>query len=59
MPPQITKVNQDLFISYSRKDKIFVQRLCGALAGFKQTIWVDFEDILPTEEWLRKNILWN
>ncbi len=54
MSPPTLKVNQDVFVSYSRRDKVFVQRLCGALAGFKQTVWVDFEDILPTEEWLLK-----
>lgn len=42
----------DVFISYSRKDKAFVQRLHGALAQKGKDVWVDWEDIPPTAEWL-------
>ncbi len=38
------------FISYSRKDKQFVQKLHEALSQEKN-IWVDWEDIPPTAEW--------
>lgn len=41
----------DVFISYSRKDKEFVQRLHAALLAQKRETWVDWQDILPTEKW--------
>ena len=41
----------DAFISYSRKDKQFVQKLHEALSQEKRDIWVDWEDIPPTAEW--------
>lgn len=44
----------DVFISYSRKDKEFVQRLHGALARRSKDVWVDWEDIPPTAEWLNE-----
>jgi WD40 repeat protein len=40
------------FISYSRADRAFVQRLHEALTGHGMSVWVDFEDIPPTAEWL-------
>lgn len=39
-----------LFFSYSRKDKVFVKKLCAALAA-EYEIWVDWEDIPPAVEW--------
>ncbi|HNA90213.1 MAG TPA: toll/interleukin-1 receptor domain-containing protein [Anaerolineales bacterium] len=42
------------FISYSRKDKIFVQKLQKALTDEKRDVWVDWEDIPPTAKWLRE-----
>jgi hypothetical protein len=42
------------FISYSRKDKSFVQKLQQALADQKRDVWVDWEDIPPTAQWLRE-----
>lgn len=42
------------FISYSRKDKSFVQKLQQALANQKRDVWVDWEDIPPTAQWLRE-----
>ena len=42
------------FISYSRKDKAFVQKLQQALAEQKRDVWVDWEDIPPTAQWLRE-----
>jgi|SRR5262245_42036883 len=41
----------DLFISYSRKDKDFVQRLAQALLAHKREAWVDWKDIPLTAEW--------
>jgi len=43
----------DVFISYSRKDKAFVQRLDAALQERKREAWVDWEGIRPTEEFMR------
>lgn len=41
----------DVFISYSRKDKPFVQVLHQALAESKYDAWVDWEDIPITADW--------
>ena len=41
----------DVFISYSRKDKAFVQVLNQALANSKYDAWVDWEDIPLTADW--------
>ena len=42
----------DIFISYSRKDKGFVQQLHAVLASQKRDIWVDWEDIPLTADWM-------
>lgn len=42
----------DVFISYSRKDKEFVQRLDEALKRRDREAWVDWEGIRPTEEFM-------
>ncbi|MCU7930234.1 MAG: TIR domain-containing protein [Candidatus Thiodiazotropha sp. (ex Codakia rugifera)] len=42
----------DAFISYSRKDQVFVKKLSDTLALKKQEIWVDWQGIPPTAEWL-------
>jgi len=44
---------QEIFISYSRKDKDFVRRLDEALKSRGWEAWVDWEDIRPTEEWMQ------
>jgi hypothetical protein len=41
-----------LFVSYSRKDRSFVERLSEALKASGQDIWVDLQDIRPSEDWL-------
>jgi hypothetical protein len=41
----------DVFISYSRKDKEFVEKLVKALEDKKRDVWVDFEDIPFASEW--------
>ncbi|HEY5777813.1 MAG TPA: TIR domain-containing protein [Terrimicrobiaceae bacterium] len=43
----------DVFISYSRKDKEFVQQLDEALKRRGREAWVDWEGIRPTEEFMR------
>ena len=43
---------QEVFISYSRKDE-FVRRLDEELKRRDREAWVDWEDIRPTEEWMR------
>jgi WD40 repeat protein len=44
---------QEVFISYSRKDKAFVRRLHEALSQRDREAWVDWEDIRPTEEFMQ------
>jgi len=44
----------DVFISYSRKDKEFVQQLGQALLAQKREAWVDWKDIPLTAEWQRE-----
>ncbi|NET38100.1 MAG: TIR domain-containing protein [Cyanothece sp. SIO1E1] len=41
----------DVFISYSRKDKEFVQKLHAALEQAGRDAWVDWAGIAPTAEW--------
>jgi len=46
--------NGSVFISYSRKDKHFVKNMFDALAVERDEaqIWVDWEDIPPSNDWL-------
>jgi len=44
----------DVFISYSRKDKAFVQQLFAALEQQGYDAWVDWDDIEYAEDWWRK-----
>ncbi|MGF1570527.1 MAG: TIR domain-containing protein [Nodosilinea sp.] len=44
----------DIFISYSRRDKDFVQVLHNALLASTYDTWVDWQDIAPTTEWWRE-----
>jgi WD40 repeat protein len=44
----------DVFVSYSRRDKPFVQRLHAALAEQKRDVWVDWEDIPATADWWKE-----
>lgn len=41
-----------LFISYSRKNRSFVEQLVASLEGGGYDVWVDLQDIRPSEEWL-------
>lgn len=45
---------QEVFISYSRKDKAFVQRLSSALEQKGHQTWVDWHDIEYAEDWWQK-----
>ena len=44
-------LEKDIFISYSRRDKEFVQTLNKALIQSKYETWVDWEDIPITSLW--------
>src|SRR3990172_8360787 len=44
----------DVFISYSRKDSDFVRRLHDKLAQLGRDVWVDWEDIPLTVDWMHE-----
>ncbi len=44
----------DLFISYSRRDQAFVRELHAALEKSGKDLWVDWENIPLTAEWLQE-----
>ncbi|HEY9736463.1 MAG TPA: TIR domain-containing protein, partial [Trichocoleus sp.] len=50
-PEPDSKVSCDVFISYSRRDKAFVQQLWQGLQAEGFTVWVDWEDIAPLAPW--------
>lgn len=41
----------DIFISYSRKDKPFVEKLVKALQSHGKEIWIDWQDIPFASDW--------
>lgn len=41
----------DVFISYSRKDSAFVQKLFDDIKGTGKEVWADFEDIPKAADW--------
>lgn len=43
-----------LFISYSRKDTDFARRLTDSFAAQNMEAWVDWEDIPPSVDWMKK-----
>ncbi len=46
-----------IMISYSRKDKEFVQNLHGALSSSgipEENIWIDWDDIPPAADWMEE-----
>jgi hypothetical protein len=49
--PQKLARNNDVFISYSRKDKTFVQQLADRFLKAGRDPWVDWEDIRKGEDW--------
>jgi len=44
----------DVFISYAREDKDFVRCLDRALTEDGRDVWVDWEDIAPSAEWMEE-----
>jgi WD40 repeat protein len=44
----------DVFISYSRRDLEFVHKLHASLVAREKDVWVDWQDIPPTAEWLEE-----
>lgn len=46
--------SNDLFISYSRKDKEFVRKLAEGLRTAGHDPWVDWEDIPPSVDWMQE-----
>ncbi|MEO1520684.1 MAG: TIR domain-containing protein [Cyanobacteria bacterium J06633_2] len=48
---QLTANKNEIFISYSRRNKEFVQRLCQAFSNTGRNVWVDWEDIPPNADW--------
>lgn len=44
----------EVFISYSRHDSSFVHRLHDALRADGREVWVDFEGIPPSAEWMNE-----
>ena len=40
-----------LLISYSRKDKVFAQKLVNRLLERQVDVWIDWEDIPPSTDW--------
>ena len=51
-PPALFK-NNDVFISYSRKDKAFLQSLDAVFREVKRDLWIDWDDIRKGEDWWR------
>lgn len=41
----------DVFISYSRRDEVFVRRLFADLKAQDKEVWADFEDIPKAADW--------
>ena len=41
----------DVFISYSRRDKVFTQKLFEALKAENRSVWADWEDIPAASDW--------
>jgi hypothetical protein len=44
-------IMSEIFVSYAREDKGFVQSLSSALKQRKRETWIDWEGILPTDKW--------
>ncbi|MDX2216146.1 MAG: toll/interleukin-1 receptor domain-containing protein [Oculatellaceae cyanobacterium bins.114] len=50
-PSETKAPTNEVFISYSRRDKAFVEMLDGAFKRVGQDPWVDWNDIYKGEEW--------
>jgi len=44
----------DTFVSYSRRNKAFVQKLVTALEEHGQSVWIDWENIPLTADWMKE-----
>jgi hypothetical protein len=44
----------DVFVSYARTDQEFVRRLVKRLTLRGREVWIDWEDILPTADWMQE-----
>lgn len=44
-------MKNSVFISYSRRDKPFVQRLVKSFNDLGRDVWIDWEDIPPVADW--------
>ncbi|MEO0598893.1 MAG: toll/interleukin-1 receptor domain-containing protein, partial [Chloroflexota bacterium] len=44
----------DVFVSYSRRDKPFVEKLVTALVQDGRDVWIDWEDIPRAADWLNE-----
>jgi WD40 repeat protein len=42
----------DVFVSYSRRDKHFARQLVDMLIQTGRDVWIDWQDIPPTADWL-------
>ena len=43
--------DEEVFVSYSRVDKVFVGKIIRVLKRNGYSVWVDTESILPTSIW--------
>src|SRR6266487_879772 len=41
----------DVFISYSRRDKVFTQKVFDALQAANRNVWADWDDIPAASDW--------
>ncbi|PYN72727.1 MAG: hypothetical protein DMD96_34285 [Candidatus Rokuibacteriota bacterium] len=48
-------IAQDVFISYSRDDPAFVERLNAFLTGVGVTTWFDRTSLRPGQKWERRD----
>ena len=44
-------MNNEVFISYSRRDKVFTQKLFEALKAANRTVWADWDSIPAASDW--------
>ena len=52
-PPDTSREQASVFISYAREDEEIIARLGAALRANGRDVWVDTDDIRGTEEWAR------
>lgn len=54
LPMEPPKALSGVFISYSRVEEAFVRNLVQALVKDGMDVWVDWEDIRPSEDWVKR-----